>query len=82
MRTRRVHHVNATALYILQHRAYKHYCLVETRDAHDFRVRWIPVHLKDMAELATKHPNVFRKFREGAPLHHSENTEGVLFNPD
>ncbi|KAL8583098.1 hypothetical protein ACOMHN_008536 [Nucella lapillus] len=27
--------------------------------------RWIPVHLKDMAELTTKHPDVTRKFREG-----------------
>ena len=27
--------------------------------------RWIPVHLKDMAELTTKHPNVASKFSEG-----------------
>ncbi|KAL8573037.1 hypothetical protein ACOMHN_010467 [Nucella lapillus] len=128
LRTRRAHQVTAAALYILQHRAYKHYCLGETRDAEDIPefedwccqrgedipqfhywatvlelellvqayvrslrqgslmmyldaltelvhwfhaldhthyARWIPVHLKDMAELTTKHPDVSRKFREG-----------------
>ncbi|KAL8614538.1 hypothetical protein ACOMHN_066368 [Nucella lapillus] len=120
LRTRRAHQVTAAALYILQHRAYKHYCLGETRDAEDLPefedwfcqrgkyipqfhywatvlelellvqvyvrslrqgslmmyldaltelvhwfhaldhthyARWIPVHLKDMAELTTKHPD-------------------------
>jgi len=33
----------------------------------------IPVHLKDMAKLTTKHSDVTRKFREG---------QVVLFNPD
>ncbi|KAG1672961.1 hypothetical protein GQR58_015733 [Nymphon striatum] len=28
--------------------------------------RWIPVHLKDMAELPERHPEVARKFREGS----------------
>ena len=28
--------------------------------------RWIPVHLGDMAELPTKHPDVARKFRAGS----------------
>ncbi|KAL8616011.1 hypothetical protein ACOMHN_014973 [Nucella lapillus] len=128
LRTSRSHQVTAAALYILQHRAYKHYCLGETRDAEDLPefedwccqrgedipqfhywatvlelellvqayvrslrqgslmmyldaltelvhwfhaldhthyARWIPVHLKDMAELTTKHPDVSRKFREG-----------------
>jgi len=32
---------------------------------HTHYARWIPVHLKGMAELATKHPDVARKFREG-----------------
>ncbi|KAJ8392755.1 hypothetical protein AAFF_G00072390 [Aldrovandia affinis] len=32
---------------------------------HTHYARWIPVHLKDMAELTTKHPDVARKFREG-----------------
>ncbi|KAJ8395934.1 hypothetical protein AAFF_G00026420 [Aldrovandia affinis] len=127
LRTRRAHQVTAAALYILQHRAYNHYCLGETRDAEDLPefedwccqrgedipqfhywatvlelellvlvyvrslrqgslmmyldaltelvpwfhaldhthyARWIPVHLKDMAELTTKHPDVARKFRE------------------
>ena len=32
---------------------------------HTHYARWIPVHLKDMAKLATKHPDVARKFREG-----------------
>jgi len=35
LRTRRAHQVTAEALYILQHRAYNHYCLRETRDAED-----------------------------------------------
>ncbi|KAL8563820.1 hypothetical protein ACOMHN_061944 [Nucella lapillus] len=35
LRTRRAHQVSAAALYILQNRAYKHYCLGETRDAED-----------------------------------------------
>jgi len=35
LRTRRAHQVTAAALYILQHRAYNHYCLGETRDAED-----------------------------------------------
>ena len=34
-RTRRAHQVIAAALYILQHHAYNHYCLRETRDAVD-----------------------------------------------
>jgi len=33
----------------------------------------IPVHLKDMAKLTTKHSDVARKFRE---------SQVVLFNPD
>ena len=128
LRTRRAHQVTAAALYILQHRAYNHYCLGETRDAEDLPefkdwchqtgedipqfhywatvlelellvlvyvrslrqrslmmhvdaltqlvfwfhaldhthyARWIPVHLKDMAELTTKHPDVARKFSKG-----------------
>lgn len=32
---------------------------------HTHYARWMPVHLKDMAELTTKHPNVARKFSEG-----------------
>lgn len=32
---------------------------------HTHYARWIPVHLKDMAELTTKHPDVAKKFREG-----------------
>ena len=32
---------------------------------HPHYARWIPVHLKDMAELTTKHPDVARKFQEG-----------------
>ena len=32
---------------------------------HTHYARWIPVHLKDMAELITKHPDVARKFSEG-----------------
>ncbi|XP_070210960.1 uncharacterized protein [Littorina saxatilis] len=47
--------------------AVRHYCLGETRDAEDlpeFEDWWIPVHLKDMAELTTKHPDVSRKCRE------------------
>ena len=32
---------------------------------HTHYARWIPVHLKDMAELTTKHPDVARKFSEG-----------------
>jgi len=35
LRTRRAHQVTAAALYILQHHAYNHYCLGETRDAED-----------------------------------------------
>ncbi|KAJ8385469.1 hypothetical protein AAFF_G00185650 [Aldrovandia affinis] len=35
LRTRTAHQVTAAALYILQHRAYNHYCLGETRDAED-----------------------------------------------
>jgi len=35
LRTRRAHQVTAAALYILQHRAYNHYCLGETMDAED-----------------------------------------------
>ncbi|KAG1701374.1 B-cell receptor-associated protein 31 [Nymphon striatum] len=35
LRTRRAHQVTAAALYILQHRAYSHYCLGQTRDAED-----------------------------------------------
>ena len=35
LRTRRAHQVTAAALYILQHHAYKHCCLGETRDAVD-----------------------------------------------
>ena len=27
--------------------------------------RWIPVHLKDMAELAKKHPDIYREFSAG-----------------
>ncbi|KAL8568634.1 hypothetical protein ACOMHN_035086 [Nucella lapillus] len=120
LRTRRAHQVTAAALYILQHCAYKHYCLGESRDAEDLPkfedwccqrgedipqfhywatvlelellvqvyvrslrqgslmmyldaltelihwfhaldhthyARWIPVHLKDMTELTTKHPD-------------------------
>ncbi|KAG1692634.1 Lysosome membrane protein 2 [Nymphon striatum] len=128
LRTRRAHQVTAAALYILQHRAYSHYCrLGQTRDAEDLSefeswccqrgkdipqfhywatmlelellllvyvrslrqgslmmyiealtelvpwfyaldhthyARWIPVHLKDMAELTTKHPDVAKKFKE------------------
>ncbi|KAG1664759.1 Flotillin-1 [Nymphon striatum] len=127
LRTRRAHQVTAAALYILQHRAYSHYCLGQTRDAKDLSefeswccqrgkdipqfhywatmlelellllvyvrslrqgslmmyiealtelvpwfyaldhthyARWIPVHLKDMAELTTKHPDVAKKFKE------------------
>ena len=26
---------------------------------------WIPVHLRDMAELSTKHPEIAKEFREG-----------------
>jgi len=33
--------------------------------AHTHYVRWIPVHLKDIAKLTTKHPDVSRKFGEG-----------------
>jgi len=40
---------------------------------HTHYARWIPVHLKDMAKLTIKHPDVARKFREG---------QFVLFNPD
>jgi len=40
---------------------------------HTHYARWIPVHLKDMAKLTTKHTDVARKFREG---------QVVLFNPD
>ena len=120
--------MTAAALYILQHHAYNHYCLGETRDAEDLHefedwccqkgegipqfhywatvlelellvlvyvrslrqgslimyldaltelvpwfhaldhthyARWIPVHLKDMAELTTEHPDVARKFTLG-----------------
>ena len=32
---------------------------------HTNYARWIPVHLKDMAELTTKHPDVATKFSEG-----------------
>jgi len=32
---------------------------------HTHCARWIPVHLKDMAELTIKHPDVARKFSEG-----------------
>ena len=28
--------------------------------------RWIPVHLRDMAELPRKHPDIARKFMEGS----------------
>jgi len=41
--------------------------------AHTHYARWIPVHLKDMAKLTTKHPDVAWKFREG---------QVVLFIPD
>jgi len=40
---------------------------------HTHYARWIPVHLKDMAKLTTKHTDVARKCREG---------QVVLFNPD
>jgi len=40
---------------------------------HTHYARWIPVHLKDIAKLTTKHPDVARKFREG---------QVVPFNPD
>ena len=33
---------------------------------HTNYARWIPVHLKDMAELPERHPEVARKFREGS----------------
>ena len=32
---------------------------------HTNYARWIPVHLRDMAELANKHPDVFTEFRNG-----------------
>ena len=33
---------------------------------HTNYARWIPVHLKDMAELPERHPEIARKFREGS----------------
>lgn len=32
---------------------------------HVHYARWIPVHLRDMAELPTKHPNVYQEFMDG-----------------
>ena len=32
---------------------------------HTNYARWIPVHLKDMAELAKKHPGIYREFDGG-----------------
>ena len=32
---------------------------------HTIYARWIPVHLRDMAELANKHPDVFTEFSNG-----------------
>ena len=48
---------------------------------HTHYARWIPVHLKDMAELTTKHPDIARKFSEGH-FTFQKTQEGVLFNPD
>ena len=125
-RTRAAHQVSVSALYILQQRAYSHYCREETEEKHvnfeewchqrtesfpQFQywatimelellilvfvrslrqasfpmymealtglacwfhaldhtnyARWIPVHLKDMAELQDKHPEVAREFAAG-----------------
>ena len=33
--------------------------------AHTNYARWILVHLKDMAEVANKHPNIYREFSAG-----------------
>ena len=32
---------------------------------HTNYVRWIPVHLRDLTELPTKHPDVAREFKAG-----------------
>ena len=32
---------------------------------HTNYARWIPVHLRDMAELSTKHPEIAKEFSEG-----------------
>ena len=128
-RTRRAHQVTASALYILQKRAYYRSCQIHPTEAGEIKnfqgwchnrthaypqfqywatvleievlilsyvrslrqasftmyldaltelaawfhaldrtnyARWIPVHLKDMAELSTKQPDVAAKFRAGS----------------
>ena len=39
---------------------------------HTNYARWIPVHLKDMAELPERHPETARKFREGSFIVHKK----------
>jgi len=39
---------------------------IDSKPNNNIYARWIPVHLKDMAELRERHPEVARKFRKGS----------------